>query len=576
MSFAARSSRRRGGIVPRPRSPRSQLSLLLSLLLSALYLVGASPARSQTQGFWHVFLYGNKVRDVVAQGDAVYAATSGGIVRLDPDGSFRQWNRAPQGLVSDSVSCATADFGGSLWFGTEKAGISVLDPSSDRIRTITQLQESLPGDAIRRIRFYGSADAETMLVAGGSGYSVFINGALRQPSCYQGIELCDIPSYDVRDVIKVGDSLWLATGNGIAVEYPTRLESGAVVRHWRSHSDGLPSGEMDFLARSDSLYAARDSSIWTWRGTAWGAAMEGLPAHFAPACLYVHDSRIWTAGSRGVYVRQGGSWHAVGSPSFPATSLTMTSSGRLVAGAATSSPQFDLGSPPDGIWVLNGSTWMQHRVDGPSLRSFDWDAHFDADGKLWLGIYTPGARPLVSRFSDGRWTLFNGGEGGHLNSTTWRIVEIPGHSGEYWLANGGCYTEDKMYLCHLERLRFPGGQPEFTRYAPRNPYDLDADATGRLWISSYNSQAGLSYGVYWYSAGSSTPDSLTQGMAGSRLLSDAVTAIRVAGRYVWIGYESHGVSRWDLGPDMIPDPNTDHWTDFSAAYSKPSLLFLRE
>lgn len=290
-----------------PRSSRGRL-VTASLVFSLVIILSAMVAHpAPAAGTWRVFLYGNEVRGLVTRGEDVWAATTGGLVRLRPDGTMSQWNRAAQELVSDSVSTVAVDATGRVWAGTETAGISIFDSERSLWTRFTTLEQPIPGDRIHRLRFSGSA-AETLLVGATQGYVVLVNGELRR-ACLEGIDICGLPSYEVRDLLTAGGDLWLATVGGMVVQRP---DGG-----WSLRGDGLGAARPRRLARADSLYVATDpspgGSLWAWRNGRWGAAGDpSLPSWFVPMDLLAAGDTLFAAGVGGVFRRVRGSWAPVG------------------------------------------------------------------------------------------------------------------------------------------------------------------------------------------------------------------------------------------------------------------------
>ena len=153
---------------------------------SILFLISAGAARAQSGGIWETFLNGNEMRDLVAVEDVLYIATTGGAVRF-ADGEFTQWNREPFGILSDSVRVVAQSPEGEIWFGTERRGISLLDPRTENWSPFTSILQPIPGNSVRAIRFQESTDGQSLLLVGAEqGYSVFADGNLRFPDCLVG------------------------------------------------------------------------------------------------------------------------------------------------------------------------------------------------------------------------------------------------------------------------------------------------------------------------------------------------------------------------------------------------------
>lgn len=545
---------------PRGEAERAAGVAGVITLVVVMLVMAAMPAAAA--GTWSVFLNGNEVRALAVRGEEVWAGTSGGLVRLRADGSMSQWNRATQGLVSDSVSTVAIDADRRIWAGTEAAGISIFEPQRTLWTAFTSLSQTIPGDRILRLRFAGPASAETLLVGAVQGYAVLVNGDSRR-SCLEGIDICGLPSYQVRDLLSVGTELWLATARGMVVQNTDGT--------WSQRGDGLGTSRPRCLARADSLYLATDpgtgGTLWAWRGSRWGKAGGGaLPSWFVPEDLLAVGDTLFAAGVGGVFQRVGGIWSPTGdiTPFAPApsdtvtvTSLARTASGRLYAGATHSLER------RDGIWERSGSRWVQHRLDGPSLLSGYKSITFDEEGALWMSSVKRGVPPLITRYRDGDWTLFRGNENGRSNAWTLRMLAL---DSSVWLAHC-CGSRAQANGQRMERIEIKEGD-RFGTWPVANAIDLAPADSGRLWIATSGLQSTDAFGLYRLDPRTNPPDtlSLIQVLVrtpGAELKSDQLSAVAVDGNRVWIGYPDDGVSRWDLGADGKPLTADDRWAQFT-------------
>jgi ligand-binding sensor domain-containing protein len=532
----------------------------------AAFLLAWTASPALAAGTWRVFLYGNEVQALVARGEEVWAGTTGGLVRLSPDGTLSQWNRAAQELLSDSLSTVAIDAQDRIWAGTETAGISIFEPLRTRWTSFTDLRQPIPGDRILRVRFAGTASAETLLVGAAQGYAVFVNGDSRKLCLEGGPATCGLPSPEVRDLVGAGNELWLATaGNETAAGMVVQDFDGAL----SPRDQGLGLAHPRRLARADSLYLATYPStggtLWVWRHGRWGeAGGASLPSWFIPVDLLAAGDTLYAAGTGGVFCRVGGTWSPAGdiSPWAPAgddtvtvTSLARTASGRLYAGASHPLER------RDGIWERRGTRWVQHRLDGPSLLADYRSITFDAEGALWISSVKKGVPPLITRYLDGRWTLYRGNEGGRSNAWTPRMLRL---DGSVWLAHC-CGIRAQADGQRMERIE--GGVWSQT-WPVANAIDLASDGEGRLWIATNGKEYTDAFGLYRLDPRIYPPDatSLLQVVVstpGATLKSDLLNAVAVDGNRIWIGYPDDGVSRWDLGADRQPLTSDDRWVQFT-------------
>ncbi len=548
-----------------PKGPAGRVGRVAAGAALAMILLGGAALPAPAAGTWRVFLYGNDVRGLAARGEEVWAATSGGVLRLRSDGGISQWNRAAQGLLSDSVATIAVDAAAHIWAGTEAAGISVFEPERALWTPVTDVSHPIPGNRVLRVRIAGPASAETLFVGGVRGYSMLVSGELRQ-GCLADVDICGIPSYQVFDLMGVAGELWLATAGNAS-------SAGVVVQHvdgtWSPRDEGLGRARPRRLARADSLYLATEPSaggvLWAWRGDRWGSVADpSLPAWFVPFDLLGAGDTLYAAGVGGIFRRVDGAWSAAGdiSPFAPAandtvtvTGLTRTASGRLYAGASHPLER------RDGIWERRGQGWVQHRLAGPSLLNDYRSITFDAEGALWVSSVRRRVSPLITRYRDGEWTFFRGNEGGRSNAWTYRMLDLPSGT---WLAHC-CGPRELAESYYMERIE--DGE-RFTAWPILNAFDLAPDAEGRIWIATNGQEYTDASGLYRLDPGHYPPDAaslirIAVNTSGAELKSDLLNAVAVIGRQIWIGYPDAGVSRWDLGPDGVPLTEDDSWAQFT-------------
>ncbi len=376
----------------------------------------------------------------------------------------------------------------------------------------------------------------------------------------------------------------MATDSGAVVRYP---QIGQVPGGYRSHSNGLNKAPLTLLARSDSLYAAGPSGIWTWRpgsGGIWAWGRANLGAGAPPDSFQIYDliaspTTIWVAGSGGVYRRDHATgWSAVGSNSAwspnarisqraKVTSLARTASGILFAGIDDPSDDPGVG----GTWKWTNGQWTQFYLPGPPLHSYYRSLRFDPDGALWMSSAEQQFSAVLSRYQGGRWRRFFAGGSDPLPSWTFNIAEA---GSALWLARC-CCTPDTNH-CRMERVTQSGTSFSFAQFNPINAYDVTTDSEGRLWIATEGAgSSGELYvppkGIFCVDLAADSTVQISQAI-DPRLVSDNVSSIRVDGNRVWIGYVDKGVSCWNLSGRGMPRPGTGTWRNYSASSGADSAL----
>ena len=503
----------------------------LSIATLTLFLLFFAPIRAfaQSDGLWRTYLYGNDVRDVVASGDDVYAATTGGLVRWTSD-DYEQWNREPLGLLSDSLRTAVVDGGGNVWLGTERVGISIFTPDTRSFAPYTSLLEPIPGDRIRRLHIQTDDEGqEVLLVAAEQGYSSFVDGDLRS-SCLEGVDICDLPSFDILDLALVGDELWIATADGLVVQHPDGSWTAVAT----------PFDILVLATYEDALLAAGGGRVIRRTGDEWVEVGLGLPSAIVVNDFLPGEGSVLLAasGSQGGVFRwsDASGWARLGTDVFPATSVTVTESGLVVAGAS------DVGERLDGIWEWEGASWRQRKVPGPALRAFYRSLRMSQDGVLWFSTAERSRAPLVGSFDGASWVLRNGGQNGALGAWTFNTEQV---GDEVFLAHCCCGEGDLN--CMLESFV---GDEYRTLEDVREIWTLDVDEQGFLWGATNHGDETRSKGVYRVDPTSRTFQLF--GAADVGFPSNQITAIRVANGVAWVGTFDAGLVRWSFGSDGIP------------------------
>jgi len=105
------------------------LSLLLPWNVAARVQDNAKSLTSQSADIWRNYTNANKVHALAMEGDFVWAATTGGVVRWNRiDGTYVKYT-ATDGLAHNIVYAIAIDQVGHKWFGTWK-GVSEFDGST--------------------------------------------------------------------------------------------------------------------------------------------------------------------------------------------------------------------------------------------------------------------------------------------------------------------------------------------------------------------------------------------------------------------------------------------------------------
>jgi serine/threonine-protein kinase len=355
---------------------------------------------------------------LVALGDAVWAATRGGLVRFDADGQRRVFTTA-DGLPFNNANTLVAGPDGALWVGSN-IGIARVRPSADGLGEV-QFYDSTSGLDIGEVRAL-MVDADGSIWAGGVSYAPHHISRL-EGGRWKGLDLPagDPALNDVQvDVISLlrgrDGALWVGlyedgilrrdsngwahfgAAQGVGNTTITRLfeDQGGTI--WAAAGDnGLL--RFDSQARSwqrvpvgredQSIYGIGqlDSSLYV-SGNSFIARSEDNGANWATVAsndddlgsfihLYARDSggQIWVGSAEGVSIFAGGQWRRLRPegdlPMSAIRALAQAPDGKLWAieqygGAAASidpatfkiEPITDLDARINAVAFTKGTTWF--------------------------------------------------------------------------------------------------------------------------------------------------------------------------------------------------------------------------
>ncbi|MDM7914834.1 MAG: two-component regulator propeller domain-containing protein, partial [Candidatus Eisenbacteria bacterium] len=498
-----------------------------------------------SRGLGDVYKRQNNVRGLAWDGSRFWLATMGGAVGYDPaTGEIDTFHRRNGGLLSDSLRAVAVGPDGRVWFGSDRAGISVLDPASGTWDAFTSLLQPIPGNEIRSLAIRG----DTLFVGTAHGFTIFEGDTVRAV-CFEGIDLCGLPNYEVRDIVSdpAGDGFWFATSGGVA----HRDRAGA----WTVYADPPSNTTVQRLIRHRGEWVgAFPDGVRVLRQGAWTLLASGLPQDPVISDLLSEGDVLWVASARGVYRRDGdGDFVPVGDPVIAGTRLLRTPDGALWAST------LDVREWMNGLWRLSpdGATWTRKAFPGPGIRAHWLALAFDRDGLLHGTTAQVGEAPFYQTFDGRNWS-------NPENLRDWSFDILFTADGTQWLAQCCCGASGSC------ELSFKNG-PSREYLEPRNVRDLALDEQGRIWAGSYNDDDQWAEGIYMRPANGSDWQQFTVASTGT-MLSNRVRAIIPYRGEVWIGYAQAGVHRWNPGADGVYGTVDDTWTLYSTETPGRTLL----
>ncbi len=95
--------------------------------VSAAIIFAAFATVSATEGVWTIYTNTDEVRAIVFEGDHVWCATTGGVLRWNKNDETYEKYTTGNGMGGNWVYSAAVDRNGVKWFGTWDGGVSWMD-----------------------------------------------------------------------------------------------------------------------------------------------------------------------------------------------------------------------------------------------------------------------------------------------------------------------------------------------------------------------------------------------------------------------------------------------------------------
>jgi len=525
-------------------------------------------------GNWTSHLYMNDIRDLVVTSEGVWCATNGGVLLFDFDrADFRTWHRTGDELSSDSLVSVTALEDGSIAFGTQQEGVSVVDPASGIWFNHTSLMASEWPMATNEILFLRE-DPPWRLIGSVGGVFALRDGDL-QLGCEEGIDPCGLPSWDVSAGIHHDGALWFGTRSRKAEGDAGVARYSFATGEWEILTDGFPTQGSHFADATglvmwqDRIYCATVQGIVVWNEDAWENADAGLEGMGQVRDLYAGDQRLLaalTGVSGGVYVLNAGeeSWERLGGTQEIEASCVAEGPDGIVWAGATSTWDGAALQHYDafGLWEYAEGEWTQHLHNGPHLVQTYPALTVDDQDRLWAAAQERGRGWRLVVREAGLWSVHN-----HLNSplTNAWVFDLRVEEDQVWV--GHCCCNDLSDLCRLDHWEY--GEETITVLDDAfNIWDSARDGWGNLWFASNHGSPDehpdVVQGLFRWNRASQTIETFGVEETGGQLRSNAIAALLADGSDLWIGYASNGLSLCRLGSDGRPSTTPSGWSHFDA------------
>lgn len=206
-------------------------TLIQTILLVSVFLFQDSFGQQHFTNKWNVYTCMKDINGVGLSGTKVWAATTGGLFTFDYNntgGTIKKYTIL-DGLLSNELTSNTVDNSGNIWSGGIDGSISVLYPSNNTWRVVSDIQTSTEtSKSINDLFQYGNSmfiSTAFSLIQFNIPQFQFID----QPYIYLGSLPAKTPVYQT---IVINDTVWAATKNGIA--YANINSALPIQSNWRN------------------------------------------------------------------------------------------------------------------------------------------------------------------------------------------------------------------------------------------------------------------------------------------------------------------------------------------------------
>ncbi|MCY3665893.1 MAG: hypothetical protein OXH81_09575 [Gemmatimonadetes bacterium] len=396
---------------------------MLLLCLAPLLLL-VLPVRAQlSDDRFEAYTSMRQINRVLVHQDAVWAGTSGGVLRYDQQTqSYARFTRR-DGLPGNLILSLAVDANGHLWFGTHSQGLSRYRPEEDRFDSPFLDFQNLRINALE-------PHGDILYVGSERGVSAFVISKEEVKETYRRLGSL-AKDTEVTSIEVFADRLWAGTVNGLVwadLDQPNLQDPSS----WELE---LTRGEVrDMLVYQDTLFVAASNGIWRVHPALDSPELDDSTSSVA---LGLFEGSIVSATTDGLlFQRQGvDHWQPLRAPHIrSAADLSDTdgplwvasASGLRVLGIDQPPPPrepvgnffFDMAQTPNGhLWVasvpkdnlrafafglyeFDGDGWTTHNTNTNLSSNIVSALETDAEGLLWVGTW---GRGIDVRAANGQW-----------------------------------------------------------------------------------------------------------------------------------------------------------------------------
>lgn len=493
----------------------------IPVAIIAVFLTVSSVAADEVIREWRSFTSFNQVTDMVVYNGEVWAATSGGLVRIDPVTRVYHTYTNTDGLGTNQLYCLAVDDRDRLWIGGKGRLIDFSDPD----RPDEYLFTDRDGGPVEVYDIAPVPGGDSLWLADRLGLTLFL------PSTEPGdglildnyTRLGDLPrDIAVQRVAVDSSQVWAGTNDGLAVASRADVRLLKAPSGWQAFFpsalvDTLPSDTITGMAMvRDTLYLGTARGVYRFESGPV-PAMFSLDLYNSPKVynLSLTGDTVLIHTSRGSLFLAGGGLAELPREGMPIWNTT--------AGAFDWQGGYWCGNLVYGVYAFDGQELVRFETGGTPGNRCQGIAK--AQGKIWAGFGYDG----LACYENGLWRTVDGVTGDVRGMAA-------GPLGELWVGSwgNGVYRILGDSVAHYDTTNSAlSGVSEGPAYVVVTDFVSSGDA---VWMNNYRGVDGEVVTVDPYDTDRWQAFPL---IGGSR--AEQISTITCGQEVVYAGSENNGI-----------------------------------
>jgi ligand-binding sensor domain-containing protein len=534
----------------------------LFLLSSIFYMIFPQ----QTATNWKTYSDMKSVSEAAAANGELWAATTGGGFSYNTSDTLFNTFQRTDGMQGIELTAITIDNQGKIWFGSDEGAIDVYDPTTKKISSILDIENSsYSTKEINNLASYG----DTIFVSTDYGVSLINSENLSFIDTY--FKFGNFSSnIKVNEVFK-SNLIYVSTVNGVAIQKEGASNLSAP-ESWNVYqqTDGLPSiGINKIVNFNGQIIAATDAGLSVFDGNSWSNYLSNFN-NVSINDLIVQGNDLYILANSIIYKYSQNDLDTVYSSAVQLNKLAYSESEGIIAAsdkgiiiiknnknvypngpfknqftdiAVDNNDILWAASGTDqngvGFYKLENGEWQNYNVaNTPSIGTdYYFTVYAAPDNTVYLGSWGYG----FMRIKNGTYQNFNASNTPIVGSDTQNYIVISGfavdNNNNLWVLNYGSLNKQPLSVLTTDSTWYNFQVPAQNNQYLKDQYGLLIDLYNTKWFYSTNT---ADPGVFYFNENgtfNNTSDDVSGVITESNGLNDNSVSSMLIDREgdIWIG-----------------------------------------